>query len=343
MKDISLFGHGPHHHPIIQQDREFARQKTKLEIDAGRLEFTFASFDDRINLQLASTKKIARDFWTKLGRIFPSIIIVVLAGCLPRRSLPPPHGEVDIDYAIIEHAVRCAPTHIKVQVAFDDGSVRTPHNYTLWQLSNEIQPLWRVIDISWSPTRILLPPRKWSDSRHSPLDDLVTFMKRNYTLHLEGRGMDWLKMETYARYAQNGVIRCPRLNCDATFRERSEWKHHLDAVEHWRLGPGHACIDDPVMELLVFRGTPREVQDTLEARQRRIDEAYRQTKDLQRRVGCGWSEEGTEARRLFEEHFCTQLREENFAAPGQLNESQCPWIGHLHSHSNPTHIYYSGE
>jgi len=339
ISDWSLFAYGTRHHPIIQHCPEFAQRITKIELNLGRLEFTFAE-DERL-----STATRAQDFWTKVCRAFPAVKRVVLSGKLPRRELPPGAGESDKNYTAIATVVTMAPPHVVVHVAFDEGNSARPQRYALWQVTNSPEPIWQVLDKDWTPTRIFLPPRKFASS---PLGDLVTFTRRDHDLHLEVRGMDWLKIETYARYALDGVIHCPRLDCDSTFAERSQWKQHLDSTSHWRLGPGYGYVGEEMMELLCFKGTPVEVQDALAARQQRIDAAYRQTKTLQRRVGCGWdwSEEKTEQRRLFEEQFFAQLRDENFAAPGELlmdDQHTCDWIDCLHLYYDPSHVYYAGE
>jgi hypothetical protein len=337
----SLFEYGTHHHPIITHDLEFANRITRVELSLLRLEFHFSEDEEEEGWRRAvSTVAKAQDFWGKVERVFPSVQRVVMAGMLPRRPLPPPEGEFDQDYSIIETVVAHAPIGIDVKVALDDGAAR-PRRYTLWHV---LQSSWQVLDADWKPTRILLPTRKFAAS---PLGDLLTFTWRNSALMLEERGMDWLKIETYARYAVGGVIHCPQLDCEITFTERKKWELHLEATNHGRLGPGYGYNGDHMMELLVWKGTPQNEQEALEARQKRIDAAYRQTKKLQRRVGCGWNEEGTEARRLFEEQFCAELREMNFLAPGELlngpDDPYCLWMDCLWMHYDPTHIYYAGE
>jgi hypothetical protein len=336
----SLFEYGTHHHPIITHDLEFAARITRVELSLLRLEFHFSEDEEKRRRRAVSTVAKAQDFWEKVKRVFPQVRMVVMAGMLPQRALPPPEGDFDQDYSIIETVVQSAPKGIDVKVALDDGGTR-PRRYTLWHVSKST---WSVLDADWEPTRILLPSRKFPAS---PLGDLLTFTRRNSALGLEGRGMNWLKIESYARYAADGVIHCPRLDCPSTFSERSQWEAHLKATSHWRLGPDYGYWGEHMMELLVWKGTPQNEQDALEARQERIAAAYRQTKKLQRRVGCGWNEEGTEARRLFEEQFFAELREENFLAPGELlngpEDPYCLWMDCLWMYYDPTHVYYAGE
>jgi hypothetical protein len=343
--DCGPYEYGPRRHPIIEHCQEFARGITQLELNLTRVELCFAD-DGGISRSRkgASTVEKANYFWKKLGEVFPSLTRVVLTGMVPRQPLPPSSGEFDEDYTAIETAVKCAPPDMVVQVAFQDDTIGKPRPrpHTLWQVATVPESTWQIVDENWNPTRILLPPRKFSGS---PLGDIMTFTRRNANSMLEERGLDWLKIETYARYALDGVIHCPRLDCDGTFTERSQWKQHLHDSEHWRLGPKYGYIEDSTMHLWCWKGTPKTVQAAMEARQQRITAGYRQTKTLQRRVGCGWGEEGTVQRQLFEEQFFAQLREENFAMPGELLMEgwTCDWINCLHMYFDPTHVYYAGE
>jgi hypothetical protein len=123
----------------------------------------------------------------------------------------------------------------------------------------------------------------------------------------EQRGLDWLKLESYARYASNGILHCPRLDCCLTFPDRKLWNAHLKDSEHWRLGLGYGYKDDAMIELCAWKGTPKEELEVLEARQRRIEDGYTRSKTLLRRLGCAWGEEGSEQRRVFNEEFWAQL------------------------------------
>jgi hypothetical protein len=185
---------------------------------------------------------------------------VVLSGHQPRRPLPPPSGEDYEAYTIMETVLRCAPSPITVNVAYEQ-SFGTPPHYTLWKVSDRCEPVWQVFDEDWCPRRILLPNRKFSGT---PLGDLYIYERNFRSMNIEKRGLRWLTIETYARYAFNGVIRCPRLDCDATFAERSQWSKHLDR-EHHHLGyedAGNTSAD----ELFWFTGTPDAVKAALEAR-----------------------------------------------------------------------------
>jgi hypothetical protein len=340
----SLFAQSITNHPIIGHCSEFAHRITRIELDLGRLEYFFADRSPTVwfTNQTRSAVK-AQYFWEKVERAFPAVKKVVLTGHQPRRPLPPPPGESDTAYTAIEVAVERAPPSMQVQVALEDGIQKSPR-YTLWQVIRDRAPTWQVVDADWTPTRVLLPPRIFSAS---PLGDLLTFTRRNSALSLEQRGIDWLKIESYARYALDGVIRCPCLDCDATFTERSEWDQHLfENHSHSHFGARYGYPEqDHMVKLWCFKGTPQAEQDAIEARQRRIDAKYETVRRLKRRVKYGWGEKGSEQRQLFEEQYYAQLREENFAEPGELRINaedplSCEWVRCLHTYFDPTYIHY---
>ncbi|KZM21997.1 uncharacterized protein EKO05_0005054 [Ascochyta rabiei] len=342
--DSGLFDFGNRDCVVVKHCLEFAQRITRIDVDLTRLEMHFGGDDEPpLFREQASTVRKAQDFWSKVEKAFPAVKRMVLAGCLPRRELPPPPGEFDQDYATIETVVNCAPSHVVVWIAFNNRRIFDRQHCALWQVSSGSEPRWQLLDENWAPTRVLPPVRKFSAS---PLGDLLTFTRQNLYLMLETRGLDQLKMETYARYAVDGVIRCPRLDCDATFPKRDQWEQHLQNSSHWRLGSKFGYEGEHMMELLYFKHTPETVKAAIEARKQRIDAGYRQTRKLQRRVGCGWNEEGSEQRRLFEEQYFAQLKEENFAAPGEFfmePGSYNAWLDLLYMYFDPTHIYYAGE
>jgi hypothetical protein len=343
-----LFKYGSAHIPVIEHCPDFARRITRIELQLYELEYHFAAEDEDGSDRhtAASTTTKAKEFWMRMERAFPAVRRVVLTGTVPPRPLPPPPGEFDEAYTIIETVIESCPTHIVAQVAFDDGDDPN-QRFTLWQVAKNTGSTWQVIDEKWSPTRILLPPRNWPAS---PLGDLVRLELQCHILHLEKFGLDWLKMESHVRYPLDGAIHCPRSDCDATFAERSQWKRHLLKVGHCRLEYHHGWIKDE-RGLSVSRATPVGEQAALEARRRRMDDTRRQALELQRYVGRCWGKKGTEQRQVFEEQLFAQLREENFAAPGELymgldmgleypgNE----WIGSLHDYFDRTYASYVGE
>jgi hypothetical protein len=191
----------------------------RIELDLGRLEFAFAVEEARGHTEAVSTEAKALQLWKQVVKAFPVVSHVVLTGCIPRLKAPPAIGEFDEDYALMETVLRCSPPHRTVNVAYDYGNCSIPMYYTLWQVSKNSEPVWQVLDTNWTPTRILLPPRKFSSS---PLGHLQTSSQIHHSLMLEESGIHWLYIGTYVQYALDGVIRCLRMDCTESFAEKSQ-------------------------------------------------------------------------------------------------------------------------
>jgi hypothetical protein len=328
--DDGLFLYGRVVRPIIMHCPDFAQRITRIELNLVNIGRFFEPIEkDRefsMRNRVVSPAEKAQVFWKKVEKAFPAVKRIALAGRLPQRPLPPPPGEFDEKYDIIETVVRYAPPHIQVQIAFDDGA-EYPRRYTLWQFNKSQTPMWQVIDPDWTRIHVLLPPRIFSPS---PLGDLLTQHRLGCFLTPERAGLNWLRVETFARYAINGVILCPRPDCDASFTERSLWKHHLDDVGHWYKGTKHR--EKPIVEFC-SRETPDDVVKLLEAREKRIDDHDERHISLRRQIGCAYGEVDSEQRRLFEQQFFADLEELNFATPGELclwpDTNRQHWINYL--------------
>ena len=319
-------------HIILDHDLEFAHHIKRVEFGIDRLEWRFC--DDDKGTIVAK----AQDFWTKVGKVFPAVEDVVLVGY----SLREPSM-----YSAIGKAVQFAPSHITVLMALETvgplGQRR--QHYTLYSVPEDLDAKWKVVDEDWTPTRVLLPPRKFPVS---PLGDLMTFTRRDSALVLETRGLDWLRLESYVRYAVDGKIHCPRLDCGATFTNRDEWEQHLgDTLNGWHGRfeyNGRKSNRGTMYEFLPYKHTPEVERATMEARQQRIDQGHNESRKLQRRVGYGWGPPGSEQRRLFEEQFVAQLKEENLWAPGNITGSiHDGMYGALSMYFDRTHIYGHGH
>jgi hypothetical protein len=341
-RDDYLFDYCPRGYTFLRHCPIFAHQITSVEIDLIRLELRFRGDDDD-NRAPANTATKAKDFWKKVRKIFPSVQRVVLTGCEPREVRPPLPGGMDEDYTIIETVVQCAPTHIRVFIAFavfpSLGKARPPRN-TLWRAGNGEQS-WQVQDADWKPTRVLLPDRRWAVS---PLGDFLRFNRIYDAVLLEMRGIEWLMVESYARYAVQDDIRCPRLDCSATYTERGSWKRHLSESGHGRFEIRCQYKKDPMSQLFCYKHTPEVEKKALEARQRHMDSLYLEAAKIQRRVGHGWGPPGSEQRKLFEEEFTAQLKEETLYIP----DKPCPeemsaaedYINNLYLWFDRGHVYH---
>jgi hypothetical protein len=278
-----LFEFGTRNHVILQHCPEFARRIKRAEIDFVRIEYHFAEDNE------ASTAAKAQDFWAKMGRVFPAVDSVVLSGYSPgdspaKSSPPPPEGDYEA-YVTIRKVVQFAPSHITVQVALNDNGISGyPRHFTLYQVSDDLDAKWEVLDGDWTPIRVLLPPRRFPVS---PPGDLLTFSRRNSALLLEVRGLDWLRVESYARYAVKGIIHCPRLDCDAIFTERNAWKQHLKESSHNCFESRFQSTHNYMDELWPYKHTPEAEKAAIEARQQYIEECYNQNEKLELRVGHG--------------------------------------------------------
>ncbi|PVH98154.1 hypothetical protein DM02DRAFT_616023 [Periconia macrospinosa] len=253
-------------HVVLEHDLEFASLVRRVELCVDRLEWRFRDDDE------GSVVSKAQDFWTKVGKVFPAVEHLVLCGFTP--SEPSRYS--------IGKAVQCAPSNITALVALEKPGLGHPSQYTLYSVPGDLDATWEVVDEDWVPTRVLLPPRKFPIS---PLGDLITYDRRNLVLLLETRGLDWLRIESYARYAVDGTIHCPRMDCDAVFPNREEWEEHLRDTRNgfhglfesrWRIARG------TMQELLPYVRTPEAEKAAMEARQQRIDHAYDENFKLDR-------------------------------------------------------------
>jgi hypothetical protein len=309
--DRWLFEHRIRTYTFTRHCSEFALRITNIEIDLIRLELRFGEDgEDRDEHFRASTAIKAKEFWAKVERVFTSVKRIVLTGCAPRRPNPPPHGVSDEDYACIETVLHYAPAYINVYiafVAFPNRERNRPPRNTLWQVLGGSQPAWRVLDPDWKPTRVLLPDRKWTVS---PLGDFQTFNQRLHSAILEMRGIQWLMIESYARYAMQDVIHCPRLDCSVTFKKKDLWKQHLSESGHGRFDIRRQSEWDPMLELFCYKHTPELEKRAIGARQQRLDTRYLEATKIQRRIGYGWGAPGSEQRRLFEQELTAQMQEE---------------------------------
>lgn len=342
--DFHLFEYNSDGFTFLRHCPEFAHRIRSVEIDLIRIELGFGKDDEGQHGQPpASTATKAKDFWIKVRKIFPSVKRIVLTGCEPCETGPPLPGDTDEDFVIIETVVQCAPAHIEVAIGFrsfpNRESDRTPRN-TLWRAGNGKRS-WNLLEADWEPTRVLLPGRRWPVS---PLGDFLRFNGMYSSVILEMRGIVWLMIESYARYAVQDLIRCPRLDCSATYTERGSWKRHLYDSGHESFDIRLQSESDLMSQLFCYKHTPEVEKNAIQARHRRVDNLYLEAAKLQRRVGHGWGPPGSEQRMLFERQFTTQLAEEGFNAPKELDPDAMSaieqGINNLHVWFNRNHVHH---
>jgi hypothetical protein len=309
--DYWLFQHRTSTYTFASHCQDFARRITNIEIDLIRLESRFCEAGaDHDEEYRASTVTKAKWFWAEVGRIFPSAKCIVLTGYEPQRPNPPPPGASDKDYRCIETVVACAPAHVNVYIAF----VTSPNpergrrlRNTLWQVPGRSQSAWQILDSDWKPTRVLLPNRKWIVS---PLGDLKSFIQLFHSIILEMRGIEWLMIESYVRYAVQDIIHCPYLECPLTFKEKDLWQQHLCESGHGHFDIRRQSKRDPMKQLFCYKHTPDIEKAAIEARQQRLDAQCLEAAKIQRRVGYGWGPPRSEQRRLFKQEFTAELQKE---------------------------------
>lgn len=328
-----IFEYHQYSHVVIEHCLRFSSLITNLMVDFIRIEVVLREGEQ------ANTLEKAQNFWTRLSKVFPALDKVVLSGRAPREQDPPAPGEKDEDYAMIETLINCAPNNISVIVAFSDADFSAkPPITTLWQAPNNQSPAWQVLNRDWRPTRVLLPLRKWSIT---PLGDFMTFTGRRRALTAELRGLIWLKNESYDRYAVDGVIHCPYLDCAVTFTERELWRQHLRETDHGWL---QKDTGDHMLDLWCYKHTPEEEMSVIEARDQRVQAGFEEMDKIYLRLGYGWGPAGSEQRKYFVDQFTAQLREENFFNPGELTvDPGYPlWLYQdcLLEYFDRTHVYH---
>lgn len=327
---------------------DFASRITNVEIDLLRIETGFLSvgkppYDEIEEYHLIEFK----DFWSKVAKVFPSLKRLVLTGLCPTNVEPPsPNTESETDYATIAALVSCAPAHLDTYIAFganvgSGARAGKGRRHTLWRappLPTDTQPEWQweMLDDDWSPDRVLLPDRKWSVS---PLGDFKTFYRKNHSALLEARGLEWLMVESYARYAVQDIIHCPRLDCSATFERRDLWKQHLSESDHGRFDVRRQSRLHPMKQLFCYKHTPQNEISAIEARQRRMDDKLIEAQKIELRVGYGWGPPSSEQRRLFEEEWIVQMKKESIYTPDRIDPVE-QGLMPLHVWFDRTYVYH---
>lgn len=160
-----------------------------------------------------------------------------------------------------------------------------------------------------------------ADGPYLRLGDFMRFTRMYNVVNFEMRGIVWLMVESYARYAVQGMIRCPRSDCSAAYIERKSWRLYLSASGH-----GHYDIrrqyEELREQLFCYKHTPSIERLAIEARHRRTQALRLEVEKVQRRVGHDWGPRGSEQRMLFEEEFKAQMRDESLYAPADPGSSE---------------------
>jgi hypothetical protein len=269
-----------------------------------------------ISLYFADHRRMAytgRTFWDRLQGLFPSARNVVLSGSQPRRK--------DISqYFFISQMVGPAPPDINAFVAFKcKGDVDVDEHalrHRLWRVERH---RWSLVQDIWTPMRVLLPPKRVPPGL---LNDLSTSDRIHRILWREMKALNWLKLETYARYSDTSVIECPDPGCkDLEFHTLKDFKIHILVKRH--IGGSSFTHDNDLV--LYHRYTPVEVKAVLDSKQRRLDEMVRVKRLLEDDLHDRYRRPG-DAKRKFEEELTVQMKEHGYLAPHKSLEDSNLWL-----------------
>ncbi|KAL2818037.1 hypothetical protein BJX63DRAFT_429366 [Aspergillus granulosus] len=296
----------------LTHDAFFAQHITHLEYNflMGLAEVS----GGRGNLHMDRTQQ----FWARLQRLFPSVRKVVLTGLVNPNSVPLPsyadekeegpygyfNNVGDRDHAVLRGVLELAPGGIEAAMAFPVDEHVAP--VQLWGINkganaregeNKDGKIWRLIDRSWNPERLMLPTRKYRSL--GPMGEYVTMERLCFIASVERNGIAWLRHETHIKFPASQIaIECPNRGCSASFQERGDWETHVriflgddfyEDEEFWE-GPAQRCASR-----FLSRRTPQHVRDVLHARQKRVMEMDAQWRTLRRKLkreaGAAESEE----------------------------------------------------
>jgi hypothetical protein len=266
-----------------------------------------------------------REFWDRLQELFPSARNVVLSSCELKERRK--YGNRDPSLFTSE-LVELAPPNITPFVAFssppEDEEDEKGLWYRLWQVKGHS---WNLIDDTWTPMRVMLPPKKVP---RGLLNDFLRSEWLNAITWREMRAISWLKLETYARYSDNSGIECPDPGCKSLkFHKLKDFKKHI--LEEFRGGPLFTRDLDLVLGIttpedykdmrdrdlvLCHRNTPVERKAIIDTKQRRVEKLVSIRNALNDGLRDQYRRPG-EAKLHFEEALTAQMKEHGYLAPDE--------------------------
>jgi hypothetical protein len=343
--DTSLFDYFIKH-PIPLFCVSFASQITQVEIDVETLGTVFGNesvvkngdvvYDSESSespnngetveaeAHPVTTLDKARIFWKRVQTVFPSISRVVISGKPWMEENHDWFPDCDANNVDVSLAIQQAPPHISVFIATECRRKQPndlENGHKLWQFNKQFDPpSWYQVPGFWTPKRVLLPPRQFVNY---PLDTLLKIISIQSNMDLERRGLHWLTLESYPRYATTARIQCPNPMCNALLPTRKVWSQHLQETHHGRLRARCTYNENQVR---CSANTPADVKAKLEARHKWIVGRQRDADKMTSQLENEWEYKGPEERRMFQTAFHEQLRNENIFAPGELVVDKCGWI-----------------
>jgi hypothetical protein len=343
-QDITLFDSFIKH-PIPLFDLSFASQITQIEISIETLSTAFRteyvakeefvqhdddddddescepSCDDNEYQRPVILTYKARVFWEKVQTVFPAAQRVVIIGQPWARNVHFYSDESERNYIDVGLAVQQAPAHLDVLIALespDSGPQELQTSDKLWRvLRDSDPPAWHLVQDVWTPTRVLPPPRKFTNF---PLGALLAMVSERSAMDLERRGLHWLTLESYARYPYMNGLQCPSPPCSLIFPNRSTWAQHLSETTHART-PAEALFK-------LCSNTPAEERAALVERREWVLKRQQDANAIECRLTEAWSDST-------EDIFYKQLKDENIFAPGELVQEKCHWIDRMEDVVDP--------
>ncbi|KAL2861943.1 hypothetical protein BJX68DRAFT_260742 [Aspergillus pseudodeflectus] len=322
----------------IAHDKSFAKNIAQVEVDIWRGLFEFRGKYGALDADKA------RRFWAMLRDLFPAAQKVVLAGLVDPDSvqLPfyaaeeeeegqfGPYSNVVVenpDHAIIRGVLQLAPQGIEAFASFPVKEKAA--SVQLWGIASDSSPedgtkMWRLVDLSWNPQRLLLPARKdWSAG---PVGEYLTMERLMQLSSLERNGLAWLRHETHVEFpaSQRGIA-CPNWGCGAAFEERDRWEWHVrtcigdDYSEDEENGEG---LGQRCAARFLSRRTPQRVRDVLHARLKRVMGMDARWRGLMRKLKREAGEEGSEKREIFRNAFLDQMEADGGLVLGDEGERE---------------------
>lgn len=231
-------------HPMLYDCPEFASRVTQVEIT-----LPFFSFDRK------------QEFWRRFQDVFPSAQRVVLYDPNATQAWSGCTGNENFE---MSELVRLAPPNITALAATPYAGTERGLRSQLWHRVED--SYWNLVKDPWTPMRVVLPPKR---IRPGLLNDLLTSERLSSVAIREACGADWLKWETYVRYADRSGIECPYPGCNMRFPKEADWKLHHRSDKH----DGSLRHHFTHSMLMYYRNAPAKVKAILDEKQRRINEA----------------------------------------------------------------------
>lgn len=231
-------------------------------------------------------------------RDLPSVKRIVVNHCDPSNSLLNRIPEDVTTFA------RAFTPHYTVFISVKSHPIvqSPPHPKDLYRLDRASQ--WTLAQKGWMRD-IIVPPKE--DITGIVGTYLKTGRKKKYLFRPQ-KDLYYLRYELYEKFHFDGPEKipfvCPHNTCDIEFKNAAEWRGHSNRYwDHERsFGFGIDISSNYTSKL------PTEIEDILHAKELEIDKSMKDASFKEIQLEESWGEEGSEQRRLYEEQFLAQLK-----------------------------------